>query len=119
MIHFLPVSLLAILAGTLLLIKIKKDGLGKFFSFISWFFIVTGFILFIGFMTSGILRMSHCGKTGRPEFRHEMMMKGCQQRMHDGSCCPAKKGMCMEHDSLMKGCCKADTAKMPCCKPPV
>lgn len=115
MMHFLPVSLLAILAGTLLLIKIKKDGLGKFFTFISWFFIVVGFILFIGFMTAGILRMAHLGKMGHPQWRYEMMMKGCEHGMYNGLCCPARKGICMQDDSTMKACCKhltADTAKM-------
>lgn len=119
MMHFLPISLLAILAGTLLLIKIKKDGLGKFFAFISWFFIVVGFILFIGFITGGISRMAHMGKMGHPECRHEMMMKRWQHGMYHGSWCPAQKGCCMQYDSTMKACCKhliGDTTKMPPCK---
>jgi hypothetical protein len=128
MMHFLPVSLLAILAGTLLLIKVKKDGLGKFFKFISWFFIVVGFILFIGFLTGGILRMTHCCKMNPKECRQEMMMKrGMPGGMHMGLCCPAGHGMgvcehkagCMQNDSTMKCCPKhpeGDTAMMQCPK---
>ena len=44
--HLLAISLLTILAGTLLLAKFRKEMSGKFFAFISWFFIVAGFILF-------------------------------------------------------------------------
>lgn len=111
--HFLAISLLAILAGILLLAKFKKDGLGKFFSFVSWFFIVVGFLLFIGFIAGGIGRMSHMHKMGPPEWRHEMMMKD----FHHGMCpCgPMEKPCCMKHDSMMKSCCKhmvGDTTKV-------
>jgi len=125
--HYLAISLLAILAGTLLLIKIKKEGLGKFFAFISWFFIVVGFLLFIGFLGGGIWKMTYWCKTGQSEFRQEMMMRDCvpdqfrchkdmmkcgQHGMDMGFCCSAdrSKGMfdpkvkCMRHDSTMKAC---------------
>lgn len=144
--HLLAISLLAILAGTLLLIKIKKDGLGKFFAFVSWFFIVVGFILFIGFIAGAICDMSHGGKIGQPGCCQEMMMKDSNQGMHGGMCCPADKGSCvnkgfqgmhdgkccasgpgacvnmgkcMQHDSTMKTCpghLKDDTSHMSCPK---
>ena len=122
--HFLAVSLLSILAGTLLLAKFKKEPLGKFFIFISWFFIVAGFILFIGFTTGGIYKMSqHCCK-GKIECRQEMMMKKCGPGMMRGACGPEGMGRgmgvrmqgCMPHDSMMMKCCpkhmKCDTVNV-------
>jgi hypothetical protein len=122
--HFLAVSLLAILAGTLLLAKTKKEGLGKFFKYISWFFVVVGFVLFIGFLAGGICKMSHCCKGGQNECRQEMMMKDCGPGMHEGMECPPgmckgtcdKSEKCMQGDSMMK-CCPGhkavDSTKMP------
>ena len=120
--HLLPISLLAILAGTLLLAKTRKEELGKFFAFVSWFFIVVGFILFIGVIcieTSG-------HKSGHPCCKQEMMMKGCGHGAHDGMCCAPPAGMfnapvikkdnCMKNDSIMKSCPKhaaGDNSKMP------
>jgi hypothetical protein len=127
--HLLAVSLLSILAGTLLLAKTKKEELGKFFAYISWFFIVVGFLVFVGFIAGGICKMSHCCKPGQPECRREMMMKDFHPGMQDGKCCAPgmmskgsceKNEGCMKHDSAMKCCAghpKADTAKMCCPKP--
>jgi len=115
--HILALSLLVILAGTLLLAKVKKDGLGKFFTLVSWFFVVVGFLLFLAAIGFGICRMSHCCKTGGPECRQEMMMKGCQPGMSkDGM----GKGMCRPHGECMGPCMhKADCMKqdsaMKCC----
>jgi hypothetical protein len=123
--HLLAISLLAILAGTLLLIKTRKEVLGKFFACVSWFFIVVGFILFIGFLVGGICRLTHHPVPGRPGFRHEMMMNGPRHVMPAGICCPGEKGKvncdkrldCMQHGSMMKGCpmhLEGDSTKMPC-----
>ncbi len=122
--HLLFISLVTIFAGTLLLAKFKKDQPGKFFAFISWFFIIVGFMLFIGFIAGGICRMSHHGCMGRPGCQHEMMMKQGGPGMPDGCCGPGgmEKGMCpkghgcMPGDSTMK-CCprhmmKCDSMKM-------
>jgi len=125
--HLLAISLLSILAGTLLLAKIKKEELGKFFTYISWFFIAVGFILFIGFIAGGICKMTHSCTTGQSDCRQEMMMKDCHHGMSDGNCCSPgmgkgscdKKDNCMKHDSIMKCCPKhteGDTSKMPCPK---
>jgi hypothetical protein len=122
--HLLAISLLTILAGTLLHAKFRKDLAGKFFVFISWFFIVVGFILFIGFLGGSVRRMCHPGFPGQPGCQHEMMMKGCNPDMQGGSCCPqgmdkgmcCKKPCCMSHDSMMKCCTKhmqCDSTKMP------
>ena len=91
--HILAVSLLAILAGTLLLAKFKKDMQGKFFTFISWFFIAVGFLLFLGFIAGGICRMKHHCFNHHQGCRYEMMEKGrgcCPpQMMGNGpGCCP-------------------------------
>jgi hypothetical protein len=132
--HLLAISLLTILAGTLLLAKFKKDMPGKFFAFVSWFFIVAGFILFIGFIAGGICKISHHGCPGQHNCQHEMMMKDCNHGMQGRSCCPpgmdkggscGPKGMdkgmcpqkpgCMESDSVMKSCPKhmsGDSAKI-------
>ena len=121
--HLLAISLLTILAGTLLLAKFRKEMPGRFFAFISWFFIVVGFILFIGFIAGGICRMKHHGFPCHSNCRHEMMMKDCNPVMHSGFCCPQgmNKGMCskrlecMSHDSTMKCCPKhteCDSTKM-------
>lgn len=117
--HFLVVSLLALLAGILLLRKFKKEQLGKIFTFVAWFFIVVGFLLFIGFVAGGIVRMAR-GPMGPHQCQHEMMMKGWHHGMFDGKCCgpemkccgPEMK--CMKGDSMMKSCCKqpvGDSAK--------
>jgi len=121
--HLLVISLLAILAGTLLLAKTRKDELGKFFAFVSWFFIVVGFILFIGFCAGGICKMSNGCMSGQSDCRQEMMMKELGHGMHDGICCPPgkckamceKKESCIKQDSIMKGCPKhpvVDSCKM-------
>ena len=118
--HLLPVSLLAILAGALLLAKTRKEELGKFFAFVSWFFIVVGFILFIGVICQETTRY----KSGHPCCRQEMMMKECNSGMHNATCCPPpmckgvceKKNECMKKDSIMKNCPNrpaGDKSKMP------
>jgi hypothetical protein len=122
--HLLVIALLTILAGTLLLARSRKDMPGKLFAFISWFFIVVGFILFIGFIGGGICRMTHHGCPVQNNCQHEMIMKDWHHGMHGGFCCPEgmDKGMCSKHpecvphDSAMK-CCpqhmEGDSAKMP------
>jgi hypothetical protein len=130
--HILVISLLTILAGTLLLAKFKKENLGKPFPCISWFFIIVGLLLFLGAIALGICRMKHHGCCGEPGFKHEMMMKGGGHGMMGDRCCPMpgmRPGMhpmpghpmpgCMPVDSTMKCCpqkAKCDTAKAGCPK---
>ena len=116
--HCLAISLLSILAGTLLLAKFRKEAAGKFFAFISWFFIVVGFVLFIGCICGGACKMIHHCKGDQPKCGHEMMMKGCAPGMHEGFGCPMEKGMCapkpgcMPHDTVMK-CCQKHEEGVP------
>ena len=115
--HLLAISLLSILAGTLLLAKFRKDLAGKFFVFISWFFIVVGFVLFIGFIAGGICRMSHHHGFGRhQDCRHEMMMKNCDHGMQGGPCC--KQGMEKQMCPKEPGC-NPQECKMKCCSRPM
>ena|ERR1035438_4617723 len=121
--RLLVIALFTILVGTLLLGKFKKEQVGKFFTWISWFFIVVGFILFIGFIGGGICKMRHNCFSGHPNYQHEMMMKNWHHGMWGGRYFPqgTDKGTYsnrpgwMSHDSLMK-CCpkqmKGDSTKM-------
>lgn len=123
--HLLAIALLSILAGTLLLAKFRKEMAGKFFVFISWFFIVVGFILFVGFIAGGICRMSHHHGFGRlTDGRHEMMMKDFNPGMPGAPCCPQgmdrqmcpKEPGCSQHDCMMKCCARqvdSASAKVP------
>ncbi len=109
----LAISLLTILAGTLLLAKFKKEAAGKLFAIISWFFIVVGCLLFIGFIVGGIWKYSRCDNSCQPKYKHEMMMmKKCGHEMPE--CCPEKMEKCMH--GMMPGCCmKKDSAMMKDC----
>ena len=118
--HLLPVSLLAILAGTLLLAKTRKEELGKFFAFISWFFIVVGFILFIGH----ICKVTNGYKHGHGCCSQEMMMGSCPHQMHPGIHPGMHPGMCCPPE-MQKGCCekkenceKKDSTAKSCPKQP-
>lgn len=85
--HLLVISLLTILAGTLLLAKTRKEALGKFFAYISWFFIVVGFLLFLGAIAGGIFRMRHHCMPIQQGWHHGYMMKECPNQMMKGRCC--------------------------------
>ncbi|MCX6285411.1 MAG: PepSY-like domain-containing protein [Bacteroidetes bacterium] len=74
--HLLAISLLTILAGTLLLAKFKKEIQGKFFVYISWFFIAVGFILFLICIAGGICKLKHHCFNRHHGFRYEMMERG-------------------------------------------
>jgi hypothetical protein len=120
--HILAISLLTILAGTLLLAKFRKELAGKFFLFISWFFIAVGFLLFAGFIAGGICKLKNGDFPGRPGFRHEMRMKGPGPGMPGRFCCPPgmhrrmmdKKPCCTMQDSTMK-CCMPKDSLAKCC----
>jgi hypothetical protein len=119
--HLLFIALLSILAGVLLLAKTRKEQLGKFFTYISWFFVVVGFVLFIGFITGAVCKMSNCCPPGKP-VRHQMMMKGCPQGMEKGKCCsvemkggkPCSGGMMKGQSCVKMGCMKTDSVMKPC-----
>ena len=77
-------ALLVIAAGMKLLIHTKKELLGNFYKFVSWFVIVMGFLMFL-FIGCSTCRMC---------FKHERMMKMMEEKHHsfydrmgDGSGC--------------------------------
>ncbi len=111
--HLLALSLLTILAGTLLLAKFRKEMPGKFFAFISWFFIVVGFVIFIGFIGGGICKMTNSDCCSESCCKTEVMMKDCQHGMKSHACCPqgTKKEMCAQ-----KPGCKSDSLRKVCPK---
>ncbi len=104
--HSLLISLLAILAGTLLLAKTRKEELGKLFAYISWFFLVVGFVLFIGVICKTVNRCHSEGQCCRQEMSRECgpAMHGCPASVCKGD--SEKKGECMKNDSTMKSCTK-------------
>jgi hypothetical protein len=127
--HHIAVALLVVLAGTLLLAKSKKEELGKFFISISWFFLVVGFLLFIGSIAGGICKMKHHCMSGESGCQKEIMIKEFHGGMNNSSCCPADmckkhcegKECCMKHDSIIKSCpdhmkMEGDSGKMCCPK---
>ena len=113
--HVLFIALLSILAGVLLLAKTRKEQLGKFFTYISWFFVVVGFVLFVGFIFGAAFRLSHGIPPGRPGRHQMMMMKGHPMGLDKGKCCTIemKGGKCCP-GGMMEG--KACPAGMMCGK---
>ena len=81
----ISLSLLALVAGMFLLDKTKKEGLGKFFSFISWLVIVVALLILLCSLSRGVWRMS-C--------RHYMggSLEMCRPRMMDEDCCMPMRG---------------------------
>ncbi len=121
----LAISLLTILAGTLLLARFRKENQGRFFICISWFFIIVGFLLFLGFIAGGICKIKNDGfPPCRKDCRKELKLNKYTPGFNSGPCCPAgmHKGLCrpgrycMPHDSTLKCCPKhtltCDSGKM-------
>jgi len=115
----LVISLLAILAGTLLLMKIRKEDIpGKIFCIISWFFIVVGFLLFALFVAGGICKLKHHCCPANGECRTEMMSNRCHPGMPGGPCCPMGMGDRMggmHHGFCRPGCTGNDRQCRPGC----
>ena len=81
-------SLLAIVAGMHLLAKTKKEDLGKFFKYVSYFVIVVGFLSIACIGARGIM---HC-RYGRG---HCGMQQGCEG-MEDRNCPMGMRKHCRE-----------------------
>ena len=96
-------TLLALIAGMFLLAHTKKDNLGGFFKFISWFVIVSSIVMMVYAISANSCRLMMRCKMGCDK---EMMMGKCG--MH------GPEGMmgCCGHDGMMGGC---DKEKMGCC----
>ena len=122
--HLLILALVVIMAGTLLLAKVKKEGLGKFFKFISWFNIILGFLMFIHFIAGGACKMAHHCCKDKQGCNKEMKMNQCGKEMK-GSCCFTGRFGDMDDDDgncrvicvmMNKDMC-GDTMKMDGCMP--
>jgi hypothetical protein len=92
----IAITLFALMAGMLLLAKTKKEGLGKFFSWISYIVIVISFLLLLCQLTHGIMRMTCC----------RSMQGNCM--MDKESACPVGRcgphgGNMMMHHGWMRG----------------
>lgn len=92
-------SLLALVAGMILLNKTKKEGLGKFYNFISWLVIIVSLLTLLCSLTRGVLHMS---------YRHHMdrSMEMCRPGMMGGSdyCKPIRS----HRMGMMRGGCCED-----------
>ena len=106
-------SLLAIVAGMYLLDKTKKEGLGKFYSFISWLVIVVSILTLLCSLTRGFGRMCCRHDRGSMEMcRPGMMggedccmpMRGHHRGMMREDCCDEMKG----HGKMHGGCSEMD-----------
>ena len=89
-------ALLALVAGMYLLDKTKKEGLGSFFSFISWLVIVVSILTLLCALSRGGMKM----RKGHKECEMEM----CGPGMMGGDCCMHMRG---HHGGMMReDCCK-------------
>jgi len=83
-------ALLVIVAGMKLLINTKKEMLGNFYKFVSWFVIVMGFLMLLFTCCSGMCHMC---------FKKERMMKMMEERHHFYGGMQGEEGCCkMMHD---------------------
>ncbi|HLG34336.1 MAG TPA: hypothetical protein VI757_05595 [Bacteroidia bacterium] len=97
----ISLSLLALVAGMYLLDKTKKEGLGKFYNFISWVVIVVSMLILLCALTRGVWRMScrHDMRSSMEMCRPGMMgndgcmpMRGHHMKMMRGDCCEEMMG---------------------------
>lgn len=88
-------ALLVIIAGMFLLAKTKKEDLGRFFKFISYTVVISGFAIILIVIQLSIIRMvGHC----RNNFMHKV---GCNKEMPFPPPCDHK--MMMMNDDMMDG----------------
>lgn len=123
----ISLTLIAIVAGMLLLAKTQKDNLGTIYKVISYFVIITAFFSFLAGIGCGLVSMVHCVKGAggcSPIGKSQMMQGGCMGGgggscmmmnpggMHgmSGMGCEMKgmrcekKGMCCEMKGMNKSC---------------
>lgn len=80
-------TLIAIVAGMLLLAKTLKDNLGNVYKAVSYFVIVTAFLGFLAGVCCGLCQFGHCGKGGYGKMEKCQMMGG-------GGCMMGGEGHC-------------------------
>ena len=138
----LSLTLLALVAGMYLLAKTKKEELGNFFRWISYFVIASSLICFACCLCHGLCGAwcrSHCPDGGMEECRggmgmdcghgggmriekHIRMGGGCEDRMEreecmgmSGCCKGMGRGKCGDHEEMEMHGCKEGGMKN-CCK---
>lgn len=106
----LSLALLAIVAGMMLMAQTKRETLGSFFKFVSWFVVIVGFLGIICLGVHCIVMRCHHGCMMGKERMGMMDMRGgrCMDsrmnsccNMSTGSCCGGMMGC---RDGMMKGC---------------
>lgn len=114
----LSLTLIAIVAGMLLLAQTQKENLGNIYKVISYFVIITAFLGFLAGVGCGLCQLAHCGKGGcSPMEKHGMMMMGrcmgggensCRMMGDEGMGCGMEMGCGMKG---MKKKCKTMCSK--------
>ncbi len=110
----LSITLIAIVAGMLLLAKTQKDNLGTIYKVISYFVIISGFLALICGACCGVCRLAHCGQGGCSSMEKCSMMGeqgmegGCCKMMGGGGRC-SKMGMGCGMMGMKKHCKKMCT----------
>lgn len=87
----LSLTLIAIVAGMLLLAKTQKDNLGNIYKAISYFVIITSFLGFLAGVCCGLCQVAHCGRGGMEKC--QMMNGGCMGG-GENSCMMGMRGRC-------------------------
>lgn len=77
----LSLTLIAIVAGMLLLAQTQKENLGNIYKAVSYFVIITSFLAFLAGVGCGICQLAHCGKgdcspMGKCQTMNERCMPG-------------------------------------------
>lgn len=99
----LPFALIAIVFGARLLAQARKESLGGFIKFVSWFVMIAGFLLIL----HGIMHICHRACEERMMNKECRMMKGCNDGM---GCSPM---WMMYHQRGNMNCCNGMMNCMP------
>ena len=89
----LSLTLIAIVAGMLLLAKTQKDNLGNIYKAISYFVIITSFLGFLAGVCCGLCQIA-CGRGGCSSMEKCHMMKSGCMGGGGGGCMMGNGGKC-------------------------
>jgi hypothetical protein len=91
-------TLLAIVAGMMLLAQTKKENLGNIYKYVSWFVIVCGFLSILAIGARSAMKCCPMMREHRMMMREGRMMDGCMMGHMGGY------GMMGCHREMMGGC---------------
>ncbi len=97
----LPLSILALAAGVYLLVKVKREFLGKIFEILAWLVIVLSLVS-VGF--SGFKGLHHCGG--------DKCKQGSECRVEKEVIIKDGKGTCSMESTSSMTCCKTEGDSM-------